>query len=162
MITVRIPGDVYREVRQQGGDTISPESALQRGLLSYLRQPKKTKLLLDGAPEERLDDLLLMLAQTRASHGVLRHWKSSEEKDHAGDREEYEILADELERIQQGPLVRLEKEIKALSVQVARLETRLRASGADPDQVEPPFPVGVSRPTTVTPSAPTPGLLRRL
>lgn len=161
MITVRIPGDVYREV-QQGTDTLSPELALQRGLLSYIRQPKKTKLLLDGTPEERLDDLLLMLAQTRASHGVLRYWQISEEKDHAGGREEYGILADELQCIQQEPLARLEGEIKTLSVQVTQLETKLKTSEADPDRIEPPFPVGISRPTTVPPSASTPGVLGRL
>lgn len=160
MITVRLPEDVYREVKRQSADALSPERALQRGFLSYLHQPERTKLLMDGTLEERLEDLLLMLAQTRASHGVLRTWEVSDEEDHVSSREEYTILADELRRMEQGPLARLEKEIKTLSVDVAQLEARLRARGADPDLIEPPFPVGVTRPPVSTASAP--GFLRRL
>lgn len=162
MITVRLPEDVYREVQRQGVYTLSPEQALRRGLLSYLYQPKRTKLLMDGTQEERLEDLLLMLAQTRASHGVLRTWEVSDKEEHASSREEYQILADELRRMEQGPLPRLEKEIKGLSMEVTQLEARLRARGADPDLIEPLFPVGVARPPVATSSTPLPGLLRRL
>ncbi len=89
MITVRLPEDVYRVIRQQqGADTLAPERALQRGLRSCLDHPRKVGLLMDGTLEQRLDDLLLVLAQTRASCGVLRVRQASEEKDHTSSRKE--------------------------------------------------------------------------
>ena len=160
MITVRLPEDIYQEVvcRQRGEDIL--ERALTRGLRSYLEHPKKTRLLMDGTTEERLEDLLLMLAQTRASYGVLRTWEVSDEEDHTSSREEYTILADELQRMERGPLAQLEREIKALSAEIGQLEAELRARGGDPEGIEPPFPVGVNR-IDYAP-APEPGGLRRL
>ncbi len=152
MITVRLLEGVYREACERpGAEALTLEEAFELGACSYLENPRKKKLLLEGNTEERLEDLLLMLAQTQASYGVLRTWQATEGKDYAAGREEYKALADALQRMEHGT-ARGRKEIEALSTQVTRLEAKLRARGGDPEGIEPPFPASVSRPPLASPA----------
>lgn len=51
---------------------------------------------------------------------------------------------------------------ETLEIQVVtQLEAKLKTVGAGPYRIEPPFTVGVSRSTTVPPSASMPGVLGR-
>lgn len=163
MIIVCVTEAAYREIRERlGHDAPSPEKVFEEGARSYLEHPSVTKLMMGGAPEERLDELVLMLAQSRASYEVIEIWNATEGRDYVATREEYSALADEFERLQ-GQRSRLEAEIKALSRQVTELERRLRGLGGDPDTVGPPFPKAVVRQPLVD-SAPvsTQGLSTRL
>lgn len=146
MTILRVTREDYRE--RLGPDAPSPEEVFERGARSYLEHPRVTKLTAQGTPEERLDELVLMLAQNRASYGVIRMWNATEGRDYAATREEYTALADEFERLQ-AVASQAEAEIRALSGEVAKLEAKLRDAGVDPDEVLPPWPQTVARPAAV-------------
>jgi cell division protein FtsB len=164
MTTIRVPEQFYRELRESlGPDACPPEVAFARGAHSHLEQPRVSKLSLERTPEERLDELMLMLTQTKAAYGVLKIWEAAEGKDYAAGREEYTALAEELERLQ-AKASRLKDDVESLAREVARLEAGLRDRGGDPGLVGPPFPRSVTRPPLET-SRPGPkrgGLLVRL
>jgi len=165
MLTVRIPADVYRNVLNRLRPNVPlPERALEKGANSYLNHPRVVKLSLDGTREERLEELMLMLAQTQASQGVLEIWKATEGRDYSAGREEYVALAKELESLEQGPVRRLKAEVEAFSREVTELEAELRASGGDPEEVQPPFPKTVTRPVLSAEKSPAErrGALKRL
>ena len=146
MLIVRVPGEAHRKVRERlEQDAPSPEEVFERGARSYIEHPRVVKLTMGESPEERMEELLLMLAQNRASCGVMEIWNATEGRDYAATREEYTALADEFEQLQEQR-ARLEAEIKALSRKVTQLETNLRELGGEPDTVGPPFPRGVARP----------------
>jgi len=158
MVTVRVHEELYRELRQ----ALEPEAAFEKGARSYLERPRVRKLSLEGSPEQRLDELMLMLAQTRAACGVLKTREATEGRDYAAGREEYTTLADELESLQ-AEASGLEEQVASLAREVAGLEAGLIARGGDPGPVEPPFPKSVTRPHPATPPAPERGgLLARL
>lgn len=153
MIRARLPGSVYQKARERpGAEKLSLKEAFLVGASSYLESPRKKKLLLEGYQEERLENLLLMLAQSRASYGVLKSWQATEGKDYAAGREEYKALADALERMEQGVIPTLREEIEALSKEVVKLEAKLRERGRDLEEIEPPFPASVSRPQLASPT----------
>lgn len=158
---IRITEGGYRQVRERlGQHAPSRDEAFERGARCYLEHPKIMKLMMGGAPEERLDDLLLMLVQSRASYEMIKLWNATKGKDYAATREEYVALADEFEWLQERAS-RLEAEIKALSGEVTELEERLWGLGGDPATVEPPK--SVTRPSLeVSTPAPRQGLLGKL
>lgn len=165
MLTIRVPEDVYREILNRlGSDVPSLECALEEGASSYLNHPRVVKLSLDGPLETRMEELMLMLAQTQASQGVLEIWRATEGRDYSAGREEYVALAGELERLEKGPARRLRGEVEALSREVAKLEASLRASGGDPEEIEPTFPKTVTRPVLEAEREPVArqGALKRL
>lgn len=148
ILTVRIPREDYEEIEGHPGGV---SRAFRRGTGSYLEHPRVIKLMMNGSPEERLDDVLLMLAQTRASYGVLRTWEASESPKYRANREEYVALANEYEKLDREVVPDLKKEVRALRREVVELEARLEAGGGDPGEIEPPFPGGVSRPSSLPP-----------
>lgn len=164
-MTITIPEDLYRNaLNRLGPNAPSLERILEEGAGSYLSHPRVVKLSLDGTREDRLEELMLMLAQARASQGVLDIWKATEGRDYSAGREEYVALARELESLEQGPVMRLKAEVEALSHEVTELESRFRVSGGDPEEMEPSFPKTVTRPVLGAerePDAPR-GALKRL
>lgn len=147
MLKIRLPRNAYGQMLKHSGPGDSWQGrAFERGARSYLDNPRVAKLSLGGDREERLEELMLMLAQTRASRGVLEVWKCTEGRDYSAGRDEYVALARELESLERGPVMRLRAEVEALSRDVAELEARLRASGGDPEAVKPPIPSTVIRP----------------
>lgn len=154
-VVVKILREAYSEAHEQPGTTeASPEQALRKGVRSYLDHPRIKKLLMKGSPEERANDVLLMLAQTCASYGMLKTWEATEGPTYRASREEYTAMADELERMERGPVTRLRAEIETLSREVTVLETKLRDQGGHPEAVQPPFPKTVIRPPRVFPNGP--------
>jgi hypothetical protein len=147
MAEIRIPGEAARRIGDLG---LSLEEVFERGARSYLEQPKVTKLAMEGTHDERLENLVLMLAQTRAAYGVLRSWEATEGRDYASGRDEYTGLAHELEAMEKETISPLRQEIEGLSRQVVRLEEELRSKGENPDEIEPPFPKSVTRPPIET------------
>lgn len=152
MVAIKILREAYSEAREKPGAAgLSPERAFRKGAGSYLEHPRVTKLIMDGSPEERANDVLLMLAQTRASYGVLKTWEATEGREYRASREEYTAMADELERMERGPVAKLRAEVETLSREVTALEASLRARGGDPGEINPPFPKTVTRPSLAAP-----------
>ncbi|WP_273842945.1 hypothetical protein [Rubrobacter calidifluminis] len=140
---IRVMSEAIRRLEMLG---LSAEEVFERGARSYLEQPKVKKLAMEGSAKERLENLVLMLAQTRASYEVLELWQATEGHEYASGRDEYTDLAGELEKMEKQTVRPLRDEIEALAREVALLEEELRRRGGDLDRIEPPFPKSVTRP----------------
>jgi hypothetical protein len=153
---------IYEDARDlPGARDLSPDEALRRGIISYLEQPRVTKLRMGGTLEERLDELVLALAQEQAAYGVLRSWDAAEGEEYGASRDEYSKLADELERLEGEVAPQLRAEIGETVRDIVSLEATLRERGGNPEEIEPPFPPGVARPAPPAPPQEE-GMLRRL
>lgn len=152
--SIRLLREVYEGASERpGARDVSPDEALRRGLASYLEQPRITKLRMGGTLEERLDELVLALAQQQAAYGVLRGWEATEGEEYGESREEYDRLAGELERLEGEVAPQLRAEIGELAQEVVELEEVLRERGGNPEEITPSFPPGVTRPSRTPPAS---------